>query len=229
MKNKKHTKITKRNQKNQRNQKISKLKKYIGGRVFGSKTRALGSIAKGAVGDAASKVGQTIQNMDNPIVSAYQLIEKYIFGWDVINQKSIPPKPLASERIKNLYKEKAALVKNIVKNKIAEKRLEKSGAEAAAKAKKEGKSKEEIYKAREDAIKEKTNKIIDERSTALAKNSYKKLSANERKEFSGDISTMTQEEKNAISKKYIDTQEAKTQAKLQAKTAKEEALKLLSQ
>lgn len=39
--------------------------------------------ARGQLGDKFRSLGHTISNIDNPIVTAYQYIEKYVFGWGV--------------------------------------------------------------------------------------------------------------------------------------------------
>jgi len=108
IKTKKSNKKTKRTHKNnKKTKKTKKTKKMNGGSILGTvakapfrglKTVAKGtynfvkpgaraSAAAGVVGDAGRSVIKGILTMENPIIYAYQLIERNIFGWDTVDQQ----------------------------------------------------------------------------------------------------------------------------------------------
>ncbi len=73
------TKGTKGTNKTQKN---NKTKKMNGGVNF-HRLRAV----KGAIADTGRAALRNILTMENPIVYAYQVIERNVFGWDTIEQE----------------------------------------------------------------------------------------------------------------------------------------------
>jgi hypothetical protein len=90
-KNHKKTKrIQKNNKKTKKTNKMNgggRLANFGGGVVDFVKPGARASAAAGVVGDAGRSVINGILTMENPIVYAYQLIERNIFGWDTVDQE----------------------------------------------------------------------------------------------------------------------------------------------
>jgi hypothetical protein len=97
--------------------------------------------AKGQVADKFRALGHAFANMENPIITAYQLIEKNVFGWGV------PAKPKPTF----IPKHKSVSFKQFLKSDIPE---------LTAKAKKKDdekkKKEEEEKKTKEEEEKKKT-------------------------------------------------------------------------
>ncbi len=105
MNTKKLKKLTKRNTK-RNTKKYNKQRRYNGGaeaapaeeapagsgvpnplKGEGNKMKMRASAIKNPIKDAGKGAIAGIITMENPIIFAYQLIEKHIFGWDVVPQE----------------------------------------------------------------------------------------------------------------------------------------------
>ena len=76
----KKTKRTHKNNKTKGTNKTQKIKKMNGG---GARLSAI----KGAFADTGRAALRNILTMENPIVYAYQVIERNVFGWDTVDQE----------------------------------------------------------------------------------------------------------------------------------------------
>jgi hypothetical protein len=127
--------IPKKKQKN--NSHIRKTQKGSGARL---------KAASGVVGDKMRSIGHAIKNMENPIVFTYQLIEKYVFGWDVVKNEKPPFVP----------RHKPITAKDFMKGKLPQydAKLEKDKKEALEKRLKKAEA-----KGGEEGLKRKLEKI----------------------------------------------------------------------
>ncbi len=102
---------------------------------------------KGQVADKFRALGHAFANMENPIVTAYQLIEKNVFGW------SIPAKPKPTFAPKH----KSVSFKQFLKSDIPEltQKAKKKDEEKKKKEEEEKKKKEEEEKKKAEEEKKK--------------------------------------------------------------------------
>ena len=163
MNTKKLKKLKKRNTKRntkKNTKKCDKQKtKYNGGGVGdgeGNKMKMRASAIKNPIKDAGKGAIAGIITMENPIVFAYQLIEKHIFGWDVVPQErkmSASQKAIFGDSLKK--KNKPTSFKEFIKGEYKKPvETEKERQEREAKEKKE---------AEEKRTKELVDKILAEK------------------------------------------------------------------
>lgn len=66
--------------------KSSKESEYIRNKKLEERGNRRFKYVRGQLGDLGRSIGHTIKNIQNPIVTAYQLIEEHVFGWGVTKQ-----------------------------------------------------------------------------------------------------------------------------------------------
>lgn len=133
---------------------------------------------RGQLGDLSRSIGHTIKNMQNPIVTAYQLIEENVFGWGVPTQ----PKPAFTPTHKTVSFKQflKSDIPEFTEKKKKEKEIKEKEEEEKKKEDDEKKKKEDEKKRAQDELK----RIFQEIKDKEGKDDFKIVRQNLISEFS---------------------------------------------
>lgn len=147
---------------------------------------------RGQLGDLGRSIGHTIKNMQNPIVTAYQLIEEHVFGWGVTKQV----KPAFAPTHKSVS------FKQFLKSDIPEFTEKKKKAAEEKKKEEEEKKKEEEEKKKKEEEKMKAREEIKRISQEIKEKEGKEQYKINVQHLLSDLSYKKRNYENKYQEKY---------------------------